>query len=59
LDVPEAKPKKTWRNILTAEEKLAADELYEQVVELKNSGGQTMLGTELDALLLKRDISNQ
>jgi preprotein translocase subunit Sss1 len=29
LNVLEAKPKKTWRNILTTEEKPATDELYE------------------------------
>ncbi|KAM0926342.1 hypothetical protein ACQ4PT_003453 [Festuca glaucescens] len=52
-DVLEAKPKKSWRNILTGP---VADELYERVLELKNSGGQTMLGTEFAALFLKRRI---
>jgi hypothetical protein len=41
---------------LTAEEKPAADELYERVMELKNNGGQTILGTEFAALFLKRRI---
>lgn len=55
-DVPEAKAKKSWRNVLTAEEKPIAEELYRRVLELKESGGQTMLGTEIAALFLKRRI---
>ncbi|KAM0904955.1 hypothetical protein ACQ4PT_017682 [Festuca glaucescens] len=41
-DVLEAVPKKSWQNTLTAEE--------------KNAGGQTMCGTEVAALFLKRRI---
>jgi hypothetical protein len=32
LDVLEATPKKSWRNIPTAEEKSTSDELYERVL---------------------------
>ena len=49
VDVPEATPKKTWRNILAAEEKEEAERLYAKVLEIKNFGGQEMLGTEIAA----------
>ncbi|KAM0896290.1 hypothetical protein ACQ4PT_023301 [Festuca glaucescens] len=55
-DVLEATPKKSWQNILTAEEKTVADKLYEKVLELKNAGGRTMIGTEVAALFLRRRI---
>ena len=55
-DVLEAQPKKTWRNILTADEKVVADKLYAKVLELKNTGGQEMLGTEIAADFLRRRI---
>jgi hypothetical protein len=41
---------------LTAEENVVADKLYEKVLELKNAGGRTMSGTEVDALFLRRCI---
>jgi hypothetical protein len=39
---------------LTAEESEVADKLYEKILDLKGAGGQTMCGTEVAALLLKR-----
>ncbi|KAK1649723.1 hypothetical protein QYE76_067528 [Lolium multiflorum] len=47
-DVLEASWKKTRRNILTAKEKPAADELYVQVLELKNSGAINRFVSRLD-----------
>jgi hypothetical protein len=41
---------------LTAEEKMVADKLHEKVLELKNIGGQTMIGTEVTALFMRRCI---
>ncbi|KAM0855257.1 hypothetical protein ACQ4PT_049891 [Festuca glaucescens] len=55
-DILEATPKKSWQNILTAEEKPVADDLYEKVLGMKNAGGQTMIGTEIAAMFLKRRI---
>jgi hypothetical protein len=52
----EAVPKKSWQNTLNAEEKVIADKLYEKVLDLKNAGGQTVCGTEVVALFLKRCI---
>jgi uncharacterized protein YpmB len=51
-----ATPKKSWRNILTAEESAIADQLFEQVVDLKNAGGLTMCGTEVVSVFLKRRV---
>jgi hypothetical protein len=56
IDVLEAMPKKSWRNILTAEEKVIADDLYEKVLDVKNVGEQTMIGTEVGDVFLKRRI---
>jgi hypothetical protein len=55
-DVLEATPKKSWQNILTAEEKAVADNLYEKVLDLKNAGGRTMSGTEVATLFLRRRV---
>jgi hypothetical protein len=55
-DVLEATPKKSWQNTLTAEESEVADQLYEKILDLKNAGGQTMCGTEVVALFLKRRV---
>jgi hypothetical protein len=49
-------PKVSWQNILTADEKVIADSLYEKVLELKNAGDQTMLGIEIASLFLRRCI---
>jgi hypothetical protein len=53
VDVLEAVPKKSWRNILTAKEKLVADKLFEKVLQIKESDGQTMIGTEIVVVFLK------
>ncbi|KAM0840479.1 hypothetical protein ACQ4PT_059654 [Festuca glaucescens] len=55
-DVLEAVPKKSWKNALTAEENAVADKLYEKTLDLKSAGGQTMCGTEVAALFLKRRV---
>ncbi|KAK1680943.1 hypothetical protein QYE76_041791 [Lolium multiflorum] len=52
-DVLVAQPKKSWRNTLSPEESATADELFEQVVDLKNAGGLTMCGTEVVSVFLK------
>ncbi|KAK1628953.1 hypothetical protein QYE76_003268 [Lolium multiflorum] len=41
-----AKPKKSWQNTLSPEERLTADRLFDQIIILKNMGGLTMRGTE-------------
>ena len=56
VDVLEATPKKSWRNILTAEEKITADKLYDRVLKIKDADGQTMIGTEVVAVFLRRRI---
>jgi hypothetical protein len=56
VDVLEAMPKKSWRNILTAEEKVTANMLYESFLEIKDADGKTMIGTEVVAVFLKRHI---
>ncbi|KAK1652681.1 hypothetical protein QYE76_070486 [Lolium multiflorum] len=55
-DVLEAQPKKSWRNILSPEESAIADKLFEQVVNLKNTGGLTMCGTKVVSVFLKRRV---
>jgi hypothetical protein len=45
VDVLEAVPKKSWKNILTVEDKTVADKLFERVLERKESNSQTMIGT--------------
>ncbi|KAK1619886.1 hypothetical protein QYE76_025403 [Lolium multiflorum] len=45
-DVLVAHKKKSWNNALSPEEKATADELFKRIVNLKNSGGMTMRGTE-------------
>ncbi|KAK1680333.1 hypothetical protein QYE76_041181 [Lolium multiflorum] len=45
-----AKPKKSWQNALSPEERVTADRLFDQVVVLKNTGGLTMCGTEAPAV---------
>ncbi|KAK1628374.1 hypothetical protein QYE76_002689 [Lolium multiflorum] len=46
-----AKPKKSWQNTLSPDEKLTADRLFDQVVTLKNTGGLTMCGTRSSRVL--------
>jgi hypothetical protein len=49
-------PKKSWKNILTAKEKIVADELFEKVLQIKESDGRTMIGTEIVAVFLRRCV---
>jgi hypothetical protein len=55
-DVLVAHKKKSWNNALSPEEKATADELFKQVVILKNSGGMTMRGTEVVSVFLQRRV---
>ncbi|KAK1617131.1 hypothetical protein QYE76_022648 [Lolium multiflorum] len=52
-DVLAAQKKKSWQNALSPEEKATADELFEQIVTLKNTGGLTMCGTEVVSVFLQ------
>ncbi|KAK1643214.1 hypothetical protein QYE76_061019 [Lolium multiflorum] len=45
-----AKPKKSWQNALSPEERATVDKLFDQVVILKNTGGLTMCSTEAPAV---------
>ncbi|KAK1642713.1 hypothetical protein QYE76_060518 [Lolium multiflorum] len=51
-----AKPKRSWRNTLSPEERLTADRLFDQVIILKNTGGLTMRGTEVVSVFLQRRV---
>ncbi|KAK1630323.1 hypothetical protein QYE76_004638 [Lolium multiflorum] len=51
-----AKPKKSWQNALSPEERVIADKLFDQVVTLKNTGGLTMCGTEVVSVFLQRRV---
>ena len=55
-DVLVAQPKKSWRNALSPEESTIADKLFDQVVDLKNTGGLTMCGTEVVSVFLQRRV---
>ncbi|KAM0856774.1 hypothetical protein ACQ4PT_048851 [Festuca glaucescens] len=59
VDVLEAMPKKSWKNILTAEEKVVADKLYERILEIKNTDGQTMIGTEDETQINVAELSEK
>ena len=54
--VKEIKPKKSWKNIVSAEENEVVEELYSRVQELMSINGQEMLGTEFAALFVRRRI---
>jgi hypothetical protein len=56
VDVLEAMLKKSWKNILSPKEKPALDRLFEKILRIKESYGQTMMGTEIAAVFLKRRI---
>lgn len=56
VNVLEAIPKQSWKNILTAEENVVADKLFERILEMKKSDGQTMNGTEIVDVFLKRRV---
>ncbi|KAK1684999.1 hypothetical protein QYE76_045847 [Lolium multiflorum] len=55
-DVLVAHKKKSWNNALSPEEKATTDELFKQIVTLKNSGGMTMRGTEVVSVFLQRRV---
>jgi hypothetical protein len=53
-DVPEAELKKSWKNILSPDEKPTVDRLFERFLQIKESDGQTMIGTEVAVVFFKR-----
>ncbi|KAK1653019.1 hypothetical protein QYE76_070824 [Lolium multiflorum] len=55
-DVLEAKPRHSWKNILSPDEKTTADKLFAKFLRIKESDGQTMIGTEVAAVFLKRRV---
>ncbi|KAK1619629.1 hypothetical protein QYE76_025146 [Lolium multiflorum] len=55
-DVSEAKPKDSWKNILSTDERASAEELFAKFLRIKEADGQTMIGTEVAAVFLKRRI---
>jgi hypothetical protein len=56
IDVLEVVPKKSWKNVMTAEEKLVADGLFERALQIKESDGLMMIGTKVVVVFLKRCI---
>src|SRR4051812_17695749 len=56
VDELKVTPKKSWRNVLTAEELPVVDELYAWLQEVKDAGGRVMLGTDIPALFMRRCI---
>jgi hypothetical protein len=48
--------KKSWKNILLPEEKPAVNILFDKILRIKESDGQTMMGTEIAVVFLKRRI---
>jgi wyosine [tRNA(Phe)-imidazoG37] synthetase (radical SAM superfamily) len=54
VDVLEAVPKKSWKNILSPEENHAVDRLFDKILRIKESDRQTMMGTEIAVVFLKR-----
>jgi hypothetical protein len=55
-DVLEAKPKDSWKNILSSDEKTTVDELFAKFLRIKEADGQTMIGTEVAAVFLKHRV---
>jgi hypothetical protein len=55
-DVLEAEPKKSWKNILSPDEKPAVDRLFERFLRVKEFDGQTMIGTEVAVVFLERRV---
>jgi hypothetical protein len=53
VDVLEVVPKNSWKNILTSEEKPVVDKLFDRILRIKESDGQTMMGTEIVDVFLK------
>ena len=58
-DVKSIKAKKSWKNIVSAEESAVVEELYSRLQDLRSINGQEMLGTEFAALFVKRRIPLQ
>jgi hypothetical protein len=56
FDVLEDVSKKSWKNILTPKEKPVVDRLFDRILRIKESAGQTMMGTEIANSLLKHRI---
>jgi hypothetical protein len=56
VDVLEAVPKRSQKNILSPKEKPVVDRLFEKILRIKETDGQTMMGTEIAAIFLKRRI---
>jgi hypothetical protein len=56
VDVLEAKPKDSWKNTLSPDERTTADELFAKFLRIKEADGQTMIGTEVAAVFLKRRV---
>jgi hypothetical protein len=52
----EAVPRRSWKNILSPDEKSTTDRLFERFLRIKESDGQTMIGTEVAAVFLKRRV---
>jgi hypothetical protein len=55
-DVLEVVPRRSWKNILSPEEKPTTDRLFERFLRIKESDVQTMIGTEVAAVFLKRRV---
>jgi hypothetical protein len=55
-DVLEAKPKQSWKNTLSPDEKPVVDRLFNRFLRIKEADGQTMIGTEVAAVFLKRRV---
>ncbi|KAK1647597.1 hypothetical protein QYE76_065402 [Lolium multiflorum] len=55
-DVLEAVPKRSWKNILSPKGKPSVDGLFDRVLRIKESDGQTMMGTAIAVIFLKRRI---
>ncbi|KAK1606865.1 hypothetical protein QYE76_030538 [Lolium multiflorum] len=57
VDVLEAKPKNSWKNVLSPDEKTTADELFARFLRIKEADGQTMVAAEeTRASPMKRSI---
>jgi hypothetical protein len=55
-DVLEAVSKRYWNNILSPEEKPRVDKLFDRVLRIKESDGQTMIAAEIATVFLKRQV---
>jgi hypothetical protein len=55
-DVLEAKPKQSWKNTLSPDEKPAVDRLFARFLRIKEADGQTMIGTEVASVFLRRRV---